>query len=384
MRIIEIAKRKFTLASRMARTVALFIDGALLFVVQMMLVVLAALLHHEMSEAASVVLFGVSFVLWTFGMFFMDGLRDGQGFGKRLLSLRVVRLKDGKPCTFKDAFVRRFTGLVLQPFDLVWAFGKNRQRIGDKLADTVVVEAEPEPENVDIDNVDFGLRRETSSSQNPFTERLANDKKLNDALLEMTNQLTEARQKVDASISIEKQLRDAYEGALAQAERCEERAVIAIQAGRDDLAREDLTRRNEYRQLATRYKTQWEEQQQSVAQLTALLETLEQKTAVTRQKRDVVIAQHRNVDAHQHLRQMLEELQGGQAAEILDKMESDASEASTLADAAAAAELDFDDARREQEFAGYAEDAAIEKELAALKAKCLSVNRSSVNRIANE
>ena len=49
----------------------------------------------------------------------------------------------------------------------------------------------------------------------------------------MTNQLTKARQKVDASISIEKQLRDAYEGALAQAERCEERATIAIQARRE-------------------------------------------------------------------------------------------------------------------------------------------------------
>ena len=255
----------------------------------------------------------------------------------------------------------RFTRLLLQPFGF-WAFGKNRQRIGDKLADTVVVEAEPEPEEV----------------EEPEAEDA--EKVLNDALLEMTNRLAQARQKVDASIGIEKQLQDAYEGALAQAERCEERAAIAIQAGRDDLAREDLARRNEYRQLAERYKTQWEEQQQIVAQLTALLETLEHKTAATRQKRDVVIAQHRNVDAHEHLRQMLEELQGGQAAEILDKMESDASEASTLADAAAAAELDLDDAKREQEFAGYAEEAAIEKELAALKAKCLSVNRSSVNR----
>ena len=352
MRIIEIAKKKFTLASRMARTVALFIDGALLFVVQMMLFVLAGLLHQGISDAAaSVLLVGSSFVLWTFGMFFMDGLRNGQGFGKKLLSLRVVRLKDGKPCTFRDSFVRRFTGLVLQPFDLVWAFGKNRQRIGDKLADTVVVAAEPEPEEV----------------EEPEAEDA--EKVLDDALLEMTNQLTEARQKVDASISIERQLRDAYEGALAQAERCEERAAIAIQAGRDDLAREDLARRNEYRQLAERYKTQWEEQQRIVAQLTALLETLEQKTAATRQKRDVVIAQHRNVDAHEHLHQMLAELQGGQASEILNQMERDASEASTLADAAAAADFDFDDARREQEFAGYAEEAAIEKDLAALKAK---------------
>lgn len=351
MPTIKIAGKTFTLGSRMARTVALFIDGALLFAVQMMLFTLAALLQPDMSDAAGAVLGGISFALWTFGTLFIDGLRNGQGFGKRLLSLRVVRLKDGEPCTFKDAFVRRFTGLVLQPLDLVWSFGKKRQRLGDKLARTVVVEAEPEPEAVEV----------------PETEDP--ESVLDDAIAEMTNQLTEARQKVDASVGIERQLRDAYEGALAQAERCEERATIAIQAGREDLAREDLRRRNEYRQLAGRYKAQWEEQQQIVVQLTALLETLQQKTAETQRKRDVVIAQHTNVDAHEHLRQMLEEVQDNKASALLEEMEQDVSDASTLAKAAAEADVDFTDAKREREFAGYAEEASIENELAELKAK---------------
>ena len=352
MPTIKIAGKKFTLGSRMARTVALFIDGALLFAVQMMLLMLAALLNYDTSDDTASVLFsGASFALWTFGALFMDGLRNGQGFGKRLLSLRVVRLKDGEPCTFKDAFVRRFTGLVLQPLDLVWSFGKKRQRLGDRLARTVVVEAEPEPMGVEV----------------PETEEP--ESVLDDAILEMTNQLTEARQKVDASIGIERQLRDAYEGALAQAERCEERATIAIQADREDLAREDLKRRNEYRKLASRYKAQWTEQQQIVAQLTALLETLQQKTAETQRKRDVVIAQHTNVDAHEHLRQMLEGVQDNKAFELLEKMEQDVSDASTLAKAAADADVDFTDAKREREFAGYAEEASIENELAELKAK---------------
>ncbi len=354
MQTLKIAGKKFTLASRMARTVALFIDGAFLSVVQVILTVIFTLLsHHSPSDPAIAVFMALSFALWTFGALFIDGLRNGQGLGKRVMSLRVVRLKDGKPGTFKDSFVRRFTGLVLQPLDLVWGFGKKRQRLGDKLARTVVVDAEPEsePEAVEV----------------PETEDA--EKVLDDAILEMTNRLVEARQKVDASVGIEKQLRDAYEGALAQAERCEERAAIAIQAGREDLAREDLGHRNDYRQLANRYKAQWEEQQQIVAQLTALLETLQQKTAETRQKRDVVIAQHRNVDAHEHLQQMLEELQGSQAVEMLSQMERDTNEASTLAKAAAEADVELTDATREREFASYAEEAAIENDLAELKAK---------------
>ena len=258
--------------------------------------------------------------------------------------------EDGKPATFKDSFVRRLSG-IFQPLDSFWSFGKKRQRMGDKFADTVVVELASEVEEI-----------EPAETEEP-------EKLLDDAIVEMTNRLAEARQKVDASIGIEKQLQNAYEGALAQAERCEERAAIAIQAGREDLAREDLARRNEYRQLAQRYKTQWEEQQRIVSQLTVLLETLQQKTAETQRKRDVVIAQHRNVDAHEHLRQMLEEVQDNKASALLEEMEQDVSDASTLAKAAAEVDAEFSDAKRDREFAAYAEEASIDEELAELKTK---------------
>ena len=77
--------------------------------------------------------------MWVFGIFFMDGVKNGGGFGKRLLSLQIVRLKDGKPANFKDAFVRRFSA-IFQPIDWLFAFGKEKQRMGDKLAKTVVVQ----------------------------------------------------------------------------------------------------------------------------------------------------------------------------------------------------------------------------------------------------
>ena len=55
----------------------------------------------------------------------------------------------------------------------------------------------------------------------------------------MKNRLSDARGKVNASIGVEKQLQDAYQSAVSQAERWQERAVIALKAGREDLARED-------------------------------------------------------------------------------------------------------------------------------------------------
>ena len=89
--------------------------------------------------------------------------------------------------------------------------------------------------------------------------------------------------------------------------------MINLKAGREDLAREDLEKRNEYQRLADKYKTQWEEQKQVIQALSNLLEHLQQKMTETEGKKAVVVAQHRNVDAESHLRELLKEIQDSEA-----------------------------------------------------------------------
>ncbi len=357
MKFIEVAGKKFKLASRLTRLYAFFIDVALIGAAQSVLVFFVAfvsLLFFHGSFWAT----GIGFItfyslfsaaLWIFGLFFIDGFRKGQGIGKKLLSLQVLRLKDGKPCTFKDAFLRRFAGL-LQPFDLLWFLGKKQQRLGDKFAETVVVKFEPESEETEVETEDP-------------------EKVLEGVIAEMKNRLSEARQKVDASIGVEKQFQDAYEGAVAQAERWQDRAVISLKAGREDLAREDLEKRNEYRRLADQYQTQWEEQKQIVRSLNELLEHLQQQMMEAEGKKATVVAKHRNVDAEIHLREMLKEIQDSNAFETLTQMEQDVTEAATLAKAAAEVDVTYQDANLKREFASYAEEASLDKDLAELKAK---------------
>lgn len=343
MKWIEIAKKKFSIGSRLSRMFALYVDILCLSLGQGFLFFLYPI--FDSSES----FFLISAASWLFGLLGMDGIMGGRSFGKRLLSLQVVRLKDGKPCTFKDSIVRRFTA-IFQPFDALFAFGKNKQRMGDKLANTVVVQYRPY--TIDVE--------ETVEDTEAVLEK---------AILEISQRLSEAKQKVDASIGIEKQFQDAYEGALVQAERCEERATIAIKAGREDLAREDIVQRNEYRQQANQYKMQWDEQKRVVSELTTLLETLQQKTNEAERKRDIVIAQNRNIDAHQHLQETLSEVQDNAAFEILNQMEQNAAEAATLAKAAAAVESDLRNPALNREFSTYAEEASIDSDLEELKAK---------------
>ena len=391
MKFIEVAGKKLKLASRFARLSAFLIDGMLVAGILSLLVflfdamgsgigpslirigLLSALLwtlgpKTEIDEDAFPLVqmsiiglfgpwlnYGLDTLLWggtAIGaaiLFFMDGFGDGQGAGKKLLSLQVLRLKNGKPCSFKDSFVRRLTS-IFQPLDSFWTFGKQRQRMGDKLAETVVVKLDPVPE---------ALETETEDPE----------KILENAIVEMTNRLSDARQKVDASVGVEKLFRNAYEGAVAQAERWQERAIINLKSGREDLAREDLGKRNEYQRLADQYKKQEKEQEQVVQALSDLLEHLQQKTMEAEGKKATVVAQHRNIDAEVHLRETLKEIQDSEAFETLTKMEQDATEAAILAKAAAEVDVAHQDTKLAREFAGYAEEASLDKDLAELKTK---------------
>ena len=386
MKFVEITGKKFRLGSRFARLFAFFIDGTLLasvltvlflflntvrfpfdfallsallwiagqkaklptsvlVVTQVILVFLLGPLGNNSPNALAL----SSIALWAAGMSLIDGFKNGQGLGKKLLSLQVLRLKDGKPCTFKDSFIRRLTS-VFQPLDSLWTLGKNRQRMGDKFAETVVVEFEPEAEQTEVETEDP-------------------EQVLEQVIVEMKNQLSEAREKVNASISAEKQFQEAYENAVSQAERWQERAIISLEAGREDLAREDLEKRNEYRRLADQHKNQWEDQKQMVRNFNDLLEHLQQKTMEAEGKKAVVMAQHRNIDAEAHLREMLKEIQDSKAFDTLVKTEQDATEATTLAKAAAEVDVAYQDMKLEREFANYAEEASLDEDLAELKAK---------------
>jgi phage shock protein A len=361
MKFIEIAGKKIKLGSRLARLYALFIDFTCLSVIQIISLCLMRLIAHIISPsmwdrpegAWQGFILGTfvfsSLAMWAFGLLFIDGFRKGQGIGKKLLSLQVIRLKDGKPCTFKDAFIRRFAG-IFQPLDFFWTLGKKRQRLGDKLAETVVVKHEPELEQTEAETEDL-------------------EQILENTIVEMKNRLSEARGKVNASIGVEKQFQDTYESAVSQAERWQERALISLKAGREDLAREDLEKRNEYRRLADKHKKQWEDQKQIVQELSNLLEHFQQKMMEAEGEKAAVVAKHRNIDAEAHLREMLKEIQDSKAFETLAKMDQDATEAATLAKTAAEVDVAYQDAKLEREFSSYAEEASLDKDLTELKAK---------------
>lgn len=68
-----------------------------------------------------------------------DGLSQGQSLGKRVTKTAVVHATTGETCTFVRSLVRNASILVLGIIDVAFIFGPRRQRLGDKLANTLVI-----------------------------------------------------------------------------------------------------------------------------------------------------------------------------------------------------------------------------------------------------
>src|SRR5512138_2873992 len=83
------------------------------------------------------------------------------------------------------------------------------------------------------------------------------EKMLTQILVDMRGQLVKAKQQVASAIADEKRLRDQADAEFKQAQDWERRAMLAIQEGRDDLAKQALVRYNEHMQGAQQLHETW-------------------------------------------------------------------------------------------------------------------------------
>ncbi|WP_338729360.1 RDD family protein [Haladaptatus sp. DJG-WS-42] len=91
-------------------------------------------------------LFGGFLASFFYG-FLLEGVWDGQTIGKRLFGIKVVK-ENGEACNMGSALVRNLLEIIDGLFYylvgfIVMAMSDKRQRIGDRLAGTVVVRETP-------------------------------------------------------------------------------------------------------------------------------------------------------------------------------------------------------------------------------------------------
>ena len=147
------------------------------------------------------------------------------------------------------------------------------------------------------------------------------EKILNQLIIDMRQQFIEARKQVAVSIADEKRLKRQYEKELANSREWEKKAMTAVKAGRDDLARQALARKSEYDQLHQQFQEQWMMQKQAVDQLRDALQRLNQKIQEAARKKNLIIARQKRAEAQKKIQETMSGLDDNGAFDTFARME---------------------------------------------------------------
>ena len=208
------------------------------------------------------------------------------------------------------------------------------------------------------------------SNINELISRAENpEKMLNQLVLDMRSQLAKAKQQVAGAIADEKKLQAQAEGEKKQAEDWEKRAMLAVQEGRDDLAKQALLRHAEHLSAAIQLDETWRKHRAETESLKNSLRTLNDKIEEAKRKKNILIARQRRAEAQKRIHETMSSIGDKSAFETFERM-SEAiadSERKALASAELSEELSGDSLAKQFTALEYKADA--DTQLLALKQK---------------
>lgn len=195
------------------------------------------------------------------------------------------------------------------------------------------------------------------------------EKMLNQVVIEMNNQLIEAKKQVASSIADEKRLAKQAEQEQANATEWERRAMMALRAGNEELAKEALNRKKEHDALAVTFKEQWEKQKASVEQLKRALRMLNDKIEEAKRKKNVLIARKKRAEAQKAIQETMSGLRDHSAFETFERMEGKIDQMEAEAEAAGEIQEEYSGDVLASQFKNLEKTAGAEEDLVALKRK---------------
>ncbi|MDR2731468.1 MAG: PspA/IM30 family protein [Treponema sp.] len=160
------------------------------------------------------------------------------------------------------------------------------------------------------------------------------EKMLNQLIIEMNEQLIESKKAVAMAIADEKKLEREKDNNFAQSKDWERKAMLAVNAGKDDLAKEALLRKQEYDNAAVEYQKQWQSQKTSVDQLKESLRELQNKIEEAQRKKNLLVARAKRAEAQQKIQDTISSVSGNRSAfDAFDRMAAKVDQMEAMADA---------------------------------------------------
>jgi phage shock protein A len=174
------------------------------------------------------------------------------------------------------------------------------------------------------------------------------EKMLNQLLIDMNEQLIESKKAVALAIADEKKLEREMQNQSSQAQEWERKAVLAVKAEQDDLAKEALIRKSEHDNFYLEYKKQWEAQKSSVEGLKTSLRELQNKIEEAQRKKNLLIARAKRAEAQKKIQNTMSSVSGNRTAfdafdrmaQKVDQMEAEAEASKEMAALSPGADLE--------------------------------------------
>src|SRR5882672_2001676 len=147
------------------------------------------------------------------------------------------------------------------------------------------------------------------------------EKMLTQILIDMRSQLAKAKQQVATAIADEKRLRDQADAEFRQSADWEQKAMLAIKEGRDDLAKQALMRQGEHMAHGEQLAQTWETHRMETEKLKNSLRDLNDKIEEAKRKKNLLVARQRRAQAQQRIAETMSSLNEKSAFEAFARME---------------------------------------------------------------
>lgn len=191
------------------------------------------------------------------------------------------------------------------------------------------------------------------------------EKILEQSIIDMQEDLVQLRQAVASAIATQKRSQKQYEHANKEANNWQQRAMLALQKGDEDLARQALQRKKTNADNAESLKVQLEQQTAQVDTLKRNLSGLEGKISEAKTKKNMLKARAQAAKANEQIQNSIGSLNSSSSMAAFDRMEEKVLQMEARSQAAA----ELGSAGLEEQFALLESGSGVDDELEAMKAQ---------------
>ena len=195
------------------------------------------------------------------------------------------------------------------------------------------------------------------------------EKMLQQMLSDLETQKRQAKQRMTEALALQKRLERDTEKENQVAEKWEQKAILAVQNEKDELAKEALVRKKEHQRRANEFEIQLEKHRSNAEVLKSGYQKMEDKIEEIKRKKGLLMAKQKQAEAQEKIYQTIEGIGDTSGTiETMDRIEEKVETLQSKAEAYQEISMDTEKESLERKFdelEGTPED--IETELLELK-----------------